>query len=230
MSLEASHREKLRTQALDLGFSLFGIADVAKIKEKFYLGEKTASKFDRAISLGKRLLDSIIDDIEDQPTKLYFHHYRQLNFFLDRQAFSLASYIQELGFEAMPIPASQLFDWKKHIGHLSHKHVGVQAGLGWIGRNNLLVNPKLGSRFRLVTILTDMPLEPDLSLSKDCGVCRKWPVTRNSKNFAAQESSASTSAASVSKPAPAKNKKISKRLRWLGCRIRKSLFQNRNRA
>jgi len=173
MSLEASHREKLRTQALDLGFSLFGIADVAKIKEKFYLGEKTASKFDRAISLGKRLLDSIIDDIEDQPTKLYFHHYRQLNFFLDRQAFSLASYIQELGFEAMPIPASQLFDWKKHIGHLSHKHVGVQAGLGWIGRNNLLVNPKLGSRFRLVTILTDMPLEPDLPLSKDCGVCRK---------------------------------------------------------
>ena len=72
----------------------------------------------------------------------------------------------------MPIPASQLLDWKKHIGHLSHKHVGVQAGLGWIGRNNLLVSPELGSRFRLVTILTDMPLEPDLPLSSDCDLCK----------------------------------------------------------
>lgn len=173
MSLDANFKEKVRTQALDLGFSLFGIADIMKIKEKIFLDGKTASKFDRAISLGKRLLDSIIDDIEDQPTKLYFHHYRQLNFFLDRQAFSLSSYIQEQGFEAMPIPASQLLDWKKHIGHLSHKHVGVQAGLGWIGRNNLLVSPELGSRFRLVTILTDMPLEPDLPLSSDCGLCKK---------------------------------------------------------
>jgi epoxyqueuosine reductase len=173
MSTEASHREKVRMQALDLGFSLFGIADVTKIKKKFYLGEKTASKLDRAISLGKRLLDSIIDDIQDQPTKLYFHHYRQLNFFLDRQAFSLSSYIQEQGFVAMPIPASQLLDWKKHIGHLSHKYVGVQAGLGWIGRNNLLVSPELGSRFRLVTILTDMPMESDLPLNSDCGLCKK---------------------------------------------------------
>lgn len=173
MSTEENLREKLKKQALDLEFSLFGVANITKIKEKIYLDEKTASKFDRAISLGKRLLDPIIDDIEDQPTKLYFHHYRQLNFFLDRQAFSLSSYIQEQGFEAMPIPASQLLDWKKHIGHLSHKHVGVLAGLGWIGRNNLLVSPELGARFRLVTILTDMPLEPDFPLVSDCGVCKK---------------------------------------------------------
>jgi epoxyqueuosine reductase len=173
MSTEENLREKLKKQALDLEFSLFGVADITNIKEKIYLDEKTASKFDRAISLGKRLLDPIIDDIEDHPTKLYFHHYRQLNFFLDRQAFSLSSYIQEQGFEAMPIPASQLLDWKKHIGHLSHKHVGVLAGLGWIGRNNLLVSPELGARFRLVTILTDMPLDPDFPLGSDCGVCKK---------------------------------------------------------
>jgi len=173
MSIEASHREQLRTQALDLDFSFFGIADITHIREKFYLDEKTTSKYDRAISLGKRLLDSIIDDIDDQPTKLYFHHYRQLNFFLDRQALALSSYIQEQGFLAMPLPASQILDWKKHFGHVSHKHVGVQAGVGWIGRNNLLVNPVFGSRFRLVTILTDMPLEPDKPVESDCGVCKK---------------------------------------------------------
>jgi len=47
------------------------------------------------------------------------------------------------------------------------------AGLGWIGRNNLLVNAKIGARFRLVTILTDIPVEVDESLEADCGVCKK---------------------------------------------------------
>lgn len=169
----AAYKERLKKKALELGFSLFGIADIKKMKENFYLDQDTVSKFDRAVSIGKKLLDSIIDDIGDQPTKLYFHHYRQLNFFLDRQAFSLASFIEEQGFVAMPIPASQVIDWEKHIGHVSHKHVGVQAGLGWIGRNNLLVNADLGSRFRLATVLTDMPLEPDPPFGGDCGLCRR---------------------------------------------------------
>jgi epoxyqueuosine reductase QueG len=172
MTDEASNRDVLKKKALELDFSLFGVGDITGIREKFYLDEKTISRFDRAISLGKRLLDSIIDDIKDQPTKLYLHHYRQLNFFLDRQAFSLSSYIQELGFQAMPVPASQILDWNKHIGHVSHKHVGELAGLGWIGRNNLLVNPDLGARFRLVTILTDIPLELDRPLSFGCGDCK----------------------------------------------------------
>jgi epoxyqueuosine reductase QueG len=42
-----------------------------------------------------------------------------------------------------------------------------------MGRNNLLVNYELGSRFRLVTILTDMPLEVNEPLERDCGECRK---------------------------------------------------------
>jgi epoxyqueuosine reductase QueG len=49
--------------------------------------------------------------------------------------------------------------------------IGQLAGLGWIGRNNLLVNPELGSRHRLVTILTDMPLVPGRPLDRDCGDC-----------------------------------------------------------
>ena len=64
------------------------------------------------------------------------------------------------------MPASQIVDWEKQTAHLSHKKIGELAGIGFIGRNNLLVNPEIGSRFRLATILTNMPLEPDKKLKE----------------------------------------------------------------
>ena len=165
--------EKLKRFALDQGLSLFGVADITGIREEFRLDKKLRSKFDRGISLGKRLIDGVLEDIKDRPTQLYFHHYRQLNFFLDRAAFLLSSLIEDLGFPALSIPASQTIDWKKQRGHLSHKKVGYLAGLGFIGRNNLLVSPEFGAKFRLVTVLTDMPLEADKPLEADCGLCKK---------------------------------------------------------
>jgi len=157
--------------AEEMDFSFFGVADITEVRKDFHLGHDYVNRFDRAICLGKQLLDSVIEEIKDKPTLLYFHHYRQLNFFLDRGAFLLSSCIQDRGFQALPIPASQIIDWVKQKSHVSHKMIGRLAGLGWIGRNNLLVNPQLGSRHRLVTILTDMPLDPGEGLDRDCGKC-----------------------------------------------------------
>ena len=172
MTEEKGNYEKLKEYSLDLDFSIFGVADISEIKHEFNLPKVSVAKFSRGITLGKRLLDSVIEEIKDRPTSIYFHHYRQLNFFLDRGAFILASKIQDLGYQVLPIPASQITDWKKQESHVSHKKVGYLAGLGWIGRNNLLVNPNLGSRHRLVTLLTDMPLETDRPLDQGCGSCR----------------------------------------------------------
>lgn len=172
MEEKKQNYEELKRFVLDLGISVFGVADIIEERERFLLDRKTSVQFDRALSMGKRLLDPAIEDIEDRPTPLYFHHYRQLNFFLDRAAYLVATFIQEKAFKALPIPASQTVDWKNQKGHLSHKRIGELAGLGWIGRNNLLVNPKWGARFRLVTVLVDMPLEADKPLEEDCGDCR----------------------------------------------------------
>jgi epoxyqueuosine reductase QueG len=172
MTEDKLNYEKLKKISVDLGFSLFGVAEIKEIKHEFNLPKVSVDKFSRGIALGKRLLDAVIEEIKDRPTTLYFHHYRQLNFFLDRGAFLLSSKIQDLGYKALPIPASQITDWKKQQSHVSHKKIGLLAGLGWIGRNNLLVNPDMGSRCRLVTILTDMPLATDKPLDQDCGSCR----------------------------------------------------------
>jgi epoxyqueuosine reductase QueG len=165
------HRD-VEVFALGLGFDLFGVADITGLRDGFLLEPATRTRFARAVSLGKALGHAVLDDIVDRPTALYFHHYRQTNAFLDRGALLVADRIQKLGFASLPVAASQIIDWENQRAHISHKHVGRAAGLGWLGRNNLLVNRELGSRFRLVTVLTDMPLEPAAPLDRDCGACR----------------------------------------------------------
>ena len=169
---QAANKRELEAFARQLGFDLFGVADIASLRDDFLLEPDTRDRFPLAVSLGKRLSDAVLEDIRDHPTSIYFHHYRQMNFFLDRGALLLADHIQKRGFRSMAIAASQIVDWANQQAHISHKHVGRAAGLGWFGRNNLLVNPALGSRFRLVTVLTDMPLEADRPLDRDCGACR----------------------------------------------------------
>lgn len=163
---------ELKEFCMGLGLDLFGVADISKIKKEFSLSQKALKRFDKAICVGLGLAQGILGEIEDSPNKLYFHHYRTVNAFLDQAALRIASHIQKKGFTSLPIPASQILDWENQTAHLSHKKLGVLAGLGWIGRNNLLVSKELGSQFRLATILTDMPLEADKPLKQDCAKCR----------------------------------------------------------
>jgi epoxyqueuosine reductase QueG len=165
--------EKITSLCREWGASLSGVADLSLFKkEEILLPPGTIDRLPFAISIGYHLSGPILEGIEDAPTPHYFHHYQRVNILLDTIGLVVSSTIQGIGYQAMPIAASQILDWKTQRGHLSHKHVARAAGLGWIGRNNLLVNEKFGSRVRFVTILTDLPLEVDAPLTKDCGSCR----------------------------------------------------------
>ena len=172
--------EELTRFLRESGIELFSAGSVKKIKPEFALGKEiNLEQIDYAISIAYPLLGEPLEGIIDRPTLLYKHLYRQVNNLLDRVALACARFLEDKGAKAIAIPASQLLDWRTNLAHLSHRQVAVDLGMGFYGRNNLLVMPDYGSRVRLVSILTDLPLEvpgplkaqPEL-YPKDCGACQ----------------------------------------------------------
>lgn len=172
---------KLREIAFSSGISAFGSGYIEDLRTHFdALSSEQTDRLSHGISIGARVSDAVLKGITTGPTRHYLHHYRMLNLLLDQTALKLSLAIQETGYSALPIPASQIIDWEKQTAHLSHKMIALRAGIGWIGKNNLLVHPEFGSKIRLATVLTDMPLDTDKRLEKvgptrsqDCGNCSK---------------------------------------------------------
>jgi epoxyqueuosine reductase len=163
--------EQLRRQC---SLDLLGVADIRNGGEMLAeFPEIVRDSLPLAVVIGLRVSRGVLATLEDGPNLLYLHHYRQINAQLDRAATTMSAEIERQGCSALPIPASQVVDWEKMAGQVSHKAIARLAGLGWRGRNNLLVTPQLGSQVRLATILTDLPLAPDHPVEADCGSCRR---------------------------------------------------------
>ncbi|WP_368294164.1 reductive dehalogenase [Dehalobacter sp. TBBPA1] len=80
---------------------------------------------------------------------------------------SLARFIRGLGYPAIPIGNDTM----------PTIPAALEAGMGELGRNGLLITPKFGPRVRLCAVLTDAPLMPDkpvdMGVKAFCDVCKK---------------------------------------------------------
>lgn len=172
--MKEENYEELRQFALKEGASLFGVGRIEPVRSALHPSiADPVTELVYGISFGFRLSDAILDTIQDEPTLIYKHHYRAVNQWLDQVSLRISDLIQARGFKALSIPASQVVDWESQFGHLPHILIAEQAGLGWIGRCNLLVNQKYGARVRYSTVLTDIPLKVDEPIGGDCGDCRE---------------------------------------------------------
>ena len=165
------HTEHIKKQILDWGASLAGIADLDILRDIPTNPPDLLVPYTRAISIAVNLPVSVFEMIDTQPTPIYASAYKTANRFLDETALTLSRKIQNDGYSALPIPASQIVDKKNWYAAISHKAVARMAGLGWQGKNLLLITPEYGSRVRLVTVLTNAPLIPDGPVKNRCGGC-----------------------------------------------------------
>jgi epoxyqueuosine reductase len=64
--------------------------------------------------------------------------------------------------------------WYTDTGPLLERDLAQRAGLGWIGKNTCLINPKIGSYFFLAEILLGIEIETDTPFTADrCGTCTR---------------------------------------------------------
>ena len=99
----------------------------------------------------------------------------------DRLADSAALFLSGKGYTAFSQSEANLlkyglYDGRKKATPLPHKTIAVLAGLGWIGKNNLLITPDFGCALSMCAVLTDAPVTASsfglkVSLCGGCMIC-----------------------------------------------------------
>jgi len=103
----------------------------------------------------------------------YARWYRNLNDALNETAEALA---KETSGIAVPATVSWTAD-VKHVEDfykmaVSHRVAAEQAGVGWRGKNELVINPIYGCAIRLASVVTGAPVERTHASYEGCGSCR----------------------------------------------------------
>ncbi len=147
--------DSLRAELLESGASVAGFADVGGIVK----GD--IAHLDRAISIG------VIKKLNEDTVHL-----------LGRLQKIAAIKLKERGYRYLCIPpdSDRAAGEKPFISRLyplfTHKVAATLSGLGWIGKNGLLISPVHGSRISLATVLTDAPLKTGQPIINSlCGEC-----------------------------------------------------------
>lgn len=162
---------RIKSKILDWGADLVGVADIGHLNELILHPPDLLEGYVRAVSIAIQLPISVFEAISDKPTPNYSSAYKTANLILDQLAYKTAVAFQNVGYDSLPIPASQVLDRENWYAAISHKAVARMAGLGWQGKNLLIITPQFGSRVRLVTVLTAAPLIVDTPVKNRCGNC-----------------------------------------------------------
>ncbi len=185
---KSKYANLIKTKATRLGFSFCGISKAEFLKEEAPRLEKWLSqKMHGDMQYMENYFDKRLD-----PTKLVegsksvislmYNYYpqqeqRQDSYKISRYAYGedyhhvikdkLKEFVQFMNDEIGEINARVFVDSAPVLDRAWAK----KSGLGWIGKNSMLIHPKAGSYFFLAEIILDLELEYDNEIKDYCGTC-----------------------------------------------------------
>lgn len=158
---------EIRETLLTLGAAFVAPADLRQ------LPEEARASLPGALLIGTALDREIVAEIVGGPTRRYFDEYRRANDLLAGLAGKATELLRGRGHQALPLsPTTENVERINLRTPLPHKTVATRAGVGWIGRNALLITPEYGSAVRFASVLTDADLGPSSPVNESrCGNC-----------------------------------------------------------
>ncbi len=181
----------IKDKALKFGFSDCGISKADFLEEeaprlenylkKNYHGEMTflENHFD------KRLDPRLLVEGCKSVISLKYNYYPENKIVAENSTFKIAKYAYGEDYHEVvkSVLREMVVELQEEIGEFSfriftdsapvmEKAWARKSGLGWIGKNSLLVSKK-GSFFVLSEIICDLELEYDSGIKDFCGTCRK---------------------------------------------------------
>ena len=151
-------------------------ADFIKTVDISMLSEKENRGYDTAILIGILLSPELILGLSKEtiavPSEFWEKEHRT-----HELAEWTANYIIAKGYKAFAQSDGNLingyYEEATKTTVLPHKKIAILSGVGWIGKNNLLVTEEYGSALCMCTVLTNAPLptEKRTMIMPKCGEC-----------------------------------------------------------
>jgi epoxyqueuosine reductase len=191
MSVRDRHTHFLKQEARRLGFSFVGIARAERMDEEArrleewlnqgYHGKMAymENHFDKRVDPrelvpGARSVVSLAynyftEEKQEDPEapKISMYAYGEDYHRVVRD--KLKALLEALRREAGPVEGRCFVD----SAPVLERDWAKRGGLGWVGKNTLLINPKAGSYFFLAELVIDLELAPDGPMKDYCGTCRR---------------------------------------------------------
>lgn len=152
-------------------------ADIVKVIDISMLSENETRGYSIALLMGIALSREYIYRLTNKSTIDYSEFLEKENQ-SDRLAEWTADFITAKGYKAIAQSEKILiqqgnYDESTKTTLLPHKKIALLAGVGWIGKNNLLVTDEYGSALSMCTVLTNLPLPTENKpvLMPKCGMC-----------------------------------------------------------
>lgn len=162
---------KIEAAAREAGSGLVGFANLAPLKG-IQAGDATTLEFPYAVTFAVEIPKEAALASLKKPSEEMRSAYKMCNKKLIAAGERIAEILNAEGYKARFIHPAQRVVPEKLLGPISQKAIASLSGMGWIGKNGLLITEQFGARQRMGAVLTDMPVTRKVELiNNKCGDC-----------------------------------------------------------